>query len=173
MTCMTKEYTADRHSRVFGLRKRFCRPLTASTAADPRRSVLAYVVVGDPKKGLVGLGRGRGKAPAKAVEAAFYNGKSISRPATLRTPLHRGQIASTTCANTQPSCKWTRSTGMKGERSGDKARSCSRSLPRQRFLCAPDRQVGFALTRVSCASHARPCTSEGVIVPLRPRCIWI
>ena len=158
---------------MFGLRERFYRPFVASTAADPRRSVLAYVVVGDPKKGLVGLGRGRGKAPAKAVEAAFYNGKSISRPATLRILCVAVELPRCLNADTQPSCKWTLSTGMKGERSGDKARSCSRSLPRQRFLCAPDRQVGFALTRVSCASHARPCTSEGVIVPLRPRCIWI
>lgn len=48
-------------------------------ATDYRRSMLVYVVVGDPVKGLVGLGRGRGLTPMQAVEAAFYNGKLQSR----------------------------------------------------------------------------------------------
>jgi len=68
--------------------------------ANLRRSVLAYVVVGDPKKGLVGLGRGRGKAPAKAVEAAFYNGM-------LRSHSRIRYKALLLRADMQPSCKWT------------------------------------------------------------------
>lgn len=49
---------------------------STSDSADHRRSLLAYVLVGDPKKGMLGLGRGRGTVGPKAIEAAFYDGTS-------------------------------------------------------------------------------------------------
>lgn len=44
--------------------------------ADGSASLLVYVVVGDPVKGLVGIGRGRGDQAGLAIEAAYYEGES-------------------------------------------------------------------------------------------------
>ena len=37
---------------------------------------MAYVVVGVPEKGMVGIGRGKGDSAPTAVDQAFHQGKS-------------------------------------------------------------------------------------------------
>lgn len=51
----------------------------------------AYVVVGDPVKGLVGIGHGKGTLAGPAIEQAFYEGRSLESVCYVMLNLSRAQ----------------------------------------------------------------------------------